>query len=323
MIPLPDGRHATRTVGRNAGLVFNKFVGPWPADATEGLGDQKATWLEHFRGRLEVSTAPAARLKAMAENNGGKAEIYQSTGPFVTGMGLPNAVENGFLWHHTLGCPYLPGSSVKGMVRAWAEHWLEVNPKIIARLFGGDRINPSAGSLIFYDALPVGAVTLYTEMITPHTGDWRISEKPQNSPPADWISPTPIPFLAVNAGAKFQFAISPRHTAAKGDVVTAFDWLKEALDWIGAGAKTAIGFGRFLSQEDIQRNLWEEERFEGELAAAQRETVKNAPPSVGDRAVHDEWGVVEVRMVNGDIAHVYSIDEGEDTSLPLAELRKQ
>jgi CRISPR-associated protein Cmr6 len=32
-------------------------------------------------------------------------------------------VENGFLWHPTLGVPYLPGAAVKGLVRAYVEHW--------------------------------------------------------------------------------------------------------------------------------------------------------------------------------------------------------
>ncbi len=323
MQPLPRERHAKRTSDRNFGLVFNKFVDQWPDGATDGLGESKKTWLKKFNGRLTVLPAPVERIKELAENSHGKAVIYQTTGPFVTGLGLPNGAENGFLWHHTLGCPYLPGASVKGMVRAWAEHWLETDSSTIARLFGGDESAPSVGQLIFYDALPVETLHLYTEIITPHTGDWRITETPQDSPPADWISPIPVPFLAVKEGAKFQFAISPRSKASESDLDMALNWLKEALEWIGAGAKTAIGFGRFLTMEDIDRHAQEEKTYQSAYAVSQKKALSNAPPSVGDRAVHDEWGILEIESITGDMATVYSLDEAERTTLPLSELKKQ
>lgn len=323
MRPLPEKRQAKRTTESNAGLVFNKFVDQWPTGATEGLDKNKAEWLGSFKGPLPIEDTPAKRIKDLAKANGGKAVSYETTGPFVTGMGLPHGVENGFLWHHTLGCPYLPGSSVKGMVRAWAEHWLGEDRTTITRLFGGDKKTPSVGQLIFYDALPVETLHLYTEIITPHTGDWRITDTPQDSPPADWISPKPIPFLAVKEGAKFQFAISRRSKASESDLDMALGWLKEALEWIGAGAKTAIGFGRFLTQEALDKSKLEEDALQRAFADAQKQALANAPPSVGDRAVHDEWGVVEIKSILGDEATIYSLDEGENTTLPLSELTKQ
>jgi CRISPR-associated protein Cmr6 len=39
-------------------------------------------------------------------------------------LGNPHPVEKGFLWHPTLGTPSLPGSGVKGLVRAWVEAWM-------------------------------------------------------------------------------------------------------------------------------------------------------------------------------------------------------
>ncbi len=43
------------------------------------------------------------------------------TSPFVTGMGNPHPVENGFSFLTPYGIPYLPGSSIKGVVRRAAE----------------------------------------------------------------------------------------------------------------------------------------------------------------------------------------------------------
>jgi len=44
-----------------------------------------------------------------------------ATAPFVTGMGMEHPLENGFAFLDPYGVPYLPGSSVKGVVRRAAE----------------------------------------------------------------------------------------------------------------------------------------------------------------------------------------------------------
>ena len=171
-------------------------------------------------------------------------------------------MENGFLWHHTLGVPYLPASSVKGLVRAWAEHWLGEDEATIHRLFGKDTQKSEeghVGNLIFFDAFPTGKVDLIAEVMTPHDGGWRQGDAPA---PSDWHNPTPIPFLAIAPGAHFQFCIAPRPggDANKADAKKAMQWLEEALKWLGAGAKTAVGFGRFLTQEATEKERQEQKQ---------------------------------------------------------------
>lgn len=318
-LPLPERHPKTQTDGKNPGLYFNKFVDKWPPGFLDGLGTNKSIWLKKFAGKTQSTKPYAQRIAKLAD----KTETLETTGPFVTGMGLPHAVENGFLWHHTLGCPYLSGSSVKGMIRAWVQHWLGEND-IAERLFGSDNTNtPFVGSIIIHDAIPVDTVDLYCEIITPHAGDWRITKTPEKSPPADWVSPNPIPFLAIREGARFQFALSARQNTKDGDLDLAFDYLKEALDWIGAGAKTGIGFGRFADDAGIQKLKEDQSRQAREFAVASAEAVKNAPPAKGDTAEHDEWGLVDVLQINGDTATIYSRDEAEETDVPLSELRKR
>lgn len=45
----------------------------------------------------------------------------RTSAPFVTGMGIEHPIENGFAFLDPYGLPYLPGSSVKGVVRRAAE----------------------------------------------------------------------------------------------------------------------------------------------------------------------------------------------------------
>ncbi|MBA4603662.1 type III-B CRISPR module RAMP protein Cmr6 [Thermoactinomyces sp. AMNI-1] len=169
--------------------------------------------------------------------------IYmKTTSRFIPGMGRPHPVENGVNWHPTLGVPFLPGSSVKGVVRAWAESYNKVDEKTITRIFGPKELEKSAGSVIFFDALPTRHVRLAMDIMTPHHSNY-YQGKTKN--PHEWETPNPIPFLAVDEGQTFVFAIAPRRLQDQEDLVQVEHWLKEALETMGAGAKTAVGYGRF------------------------------------------------------------------------------
>lgn len=112
----------------NAGLWYDKFCNSW-----ENAKFQKDEWIKTVTNRHcgdsdELKRQWLRRWK-MVESLQGKNLCLKTDSPFVTGLGRKHPVENGFLWHHTLGVPYLPGSSVKGMVRAWIEQWADEKDK--------------------------------------------------------------------------------------------------------------------------------------------------------------------------------------------------
>jgi CRISPR-associated protein Cmr6 len=80
---------------------------------------------------------------------------------------------------------------------------------------------------------------LEADVMTPHYSPWTA-----DNPPGDWRSPTPIPFLTAAPGLEFQFAVFPRAKHDSEPMVTVGHWLEEALTEMGAGAKTAVGYGR-------------------------------------------------------------------------------
>jgi CRISPR-associated protein Cmr6 len=166
-------------------------------------------------------------------------------------MGNPHPVENGFSWHPTLAVPYLAGSAVKGLVRAWVEmdeysakkarlkHWFGTEDK--------KDVAEQAGNFIFFDAIPHKVPELICDIMTPHMGDWyeqgnHADRKKPNTIPADWHEPVPVPFLAVK-NAEFIFSIAARTKDAQAELNNVFNALKNALEWLGAGAKTAAGYG--------------------------------------------------------------------------------
>lgn len=231
----------------NTGLWYDKFCNEWKRDWS-GLGEEgKKNWINTVtKGQIGYAAKLSEvieRRKKLLDSCEGQALNFKTTGPFVTGLGREHPVENGFAWHHTLGTPYLPGSSVKGMVRNWVEQWEDADPEIIKRIFGprsrkdGDA---SVGSVIFMDALPVSPVQLKADVMTPHYGPYYSEGKD----PGDWHNPIPIPFLVVDEGQEFLFGIIPRNPRID-DCKIVKKWLLDALGSIGAGAKTAVGYGRF------------------------------------------------------------------------------
>ena len=239
--------------GGHAGLWYDKFCDEWQlsgnswAMSSDGLQNPKLRWIEKVTGRVGTKTVGehAIRIARLIDGCGGRFSVFSSCSRFVTGLGRSHPVENGFAWHTTLGTPFLPGSSIKGMVRAWAKSD-QVN---VDRLLGS-RNSDSAGLVSFLDALPVRAVTVEADIMTPHYGNWTLDNLP-----GDWCSPTPIPFLTVAQGSKMLFGVVPRLGADVDDLTTVMEWIAKALAWNGLGAKTAVGYGRFERDKPEERRL--------------------------------------------------------------------
>lgn len=247
----------------NTGLWYNKFCNKWDNDYKK---IDKDKWLETVTGDTGAAGLSVGKAELISEMNwrfsnlieglNGKIGIFKNQWRFVTGLGIEHPVENGFAWHHTLGTPYLPGSSVKGLVRSWATNWADITeeekPDTINRIFGPEGTGKkNAGSVIFFDALPANTVKLDKEVMTPHYSEYYRN----NEAPADWLKPVPIVFLTVAPEQTFVFAVAPRHPENSSesddvnlpnDVEIVMKWLQEALAWCGAGAKTATGYGRFI-----------------------------------------------------------------------------
>ena len=252
----------------HAGLWFDKFcdrwtVGDdgWEMSAGTGGSNPKLEWIRTVAngpvGSPKQMEEYSHRLMRLVRARGGGFAVFEMESRFVTGLGRSHPVENGFAWHPVLGTPFLPGSSVKGLVRSWAELEAEPrpDPRRTDRVFGprrGSESTRGVGALCFLDAVPVGPVRLDADVMTPHYANWSADD-----PPGDWRSPVPIPFLTTAAETRFLFGVIPGRAAAQGDLDSVFGWLEAALNWAGAGGKTAVGYGRFRRDEDATTSLTE------------------------------------------------------------------
>jgi CRISPR-associated protein Cmr6 len=292
----------------NTGLWYDKYCDKWINNAAEeeklshwSLDTSKLDWIQTVTGTGRIGNQigdkdlldeACQRLADLARSNGGVKEpmLFKTDWRFVTGLGRQHPVENGFAWHHALGVPYLPGSSVKGMVRTWAEHWEEnVETATIDRIFG-PREAGKVGSVIFFDALPDRAVRLEADIMTPHYAPWY----GDGDTPGDWHDPVPIPFLTVAPGQYFQFIVAPRkpdENQHKKDAKQVRQWLKAALEFIGAGAKTAVGYGRFIPEAggDSDEETWENASLKYEPGSGKLTATKDGKSATGNNADLRSW----------------------------------
>jgi len=253
VIPLYNGSEIKEILSErpsmaNTGLWYDKFCNQWTED-WDPIGDRKKDWIETVTngkiGNSDEIDIINNRMKKLIESFSGKFLLFINESRFVTGLGKNHPVENGFTWHHSLGVPYIPGTSVKGIVRDWARQNGVDKPKI-HRLFGpDDNSERSVGLIIFLDALPAKPVSLSADIMTPHYGPYYSNQKI----PGDWHDPTPIPFLTVDKDQEFLFGILPKGDVSEEEIDEVEKWLIEALEWSGVGAKTNIGYGRFAHIE--------------------------------------------------------------------------
>jgi CRISPR-associated protein Cmr6 len=277
------------------GLWYDKFCDEWRIeDGYWTLDKNKQKWISMVATRVGEKKQiedTVKRLKKIVDYLCGQPIVMKTTGRFVTGLGRANPVENGFAWHPTLGTPYLPGSSVKGLVRAWAKE-KKAKKELIERLLGPEEDQKKqVGEWIFFDALPTDCIKLEMDIMTPHYGPYYAD--PENNPPKDSYDPIPIPFLTVAPEQSFLFAIAPRRKLPESsnegekqlcDRKRLMKWLEESLEWYGAGAKTAVGYGRFQVDEKAMREIEEQQKAEADrkklekLSPLERELVEDGYP---------------------------------------------
>ena len=254
----------------HAGLWYEKYCNQWqvfdptsPSNPPEwtlkaiGATAPKLNWVNTVTGTGYVKDPGEAllkehhdRLQELCKGPNAFEMNFETISRLIIGIGQDHPVENGFLWHPTLGVPYIPGSSIKGMLRNWVLEWND--PKENKSWFESKE-EKGVGQLIFLDALPTAVPELEADVITPHYGPYY--RDPQNHPPADWHSPVPTPFLTVAAGAKFAIRVILR-CSMPGEKPFDFEPVKTeliaAFDTLGIGAKTAVGYGRLKPSNEPQ-----------------------------------------------------------------------
>ena len=283
--------------GHRFGLYFDGWEADWrkPSNKTPAFKTVANALPEHSRQALR---ALCARQQMLAGSLGDSLLTHPArlTAPLATGLGNEHPLENGFAFLTPHGLPYLAGSGVKGVLRRAAEElesgeWDDTcgwDQTAIDLLFGPGEENPERdtharrGALMFWDLFfqPPSdkAPLLAVEIMTPHHSQYLQHD---GSPHAN-EQPTPIPFLAVAAGSQCTLYVQCNPALIPADHAELRDgWralIEAAIDlageWLGFGAKTAVGYGRLeidpkvRAQREAEREKQERERQQREAEAA-------------------------------------------------------
>jgi CRISPR-associated protein Cmr6 len=158
---------------------------------------------------------------------------------FVAGLGAAHVLETGITLHRLFGLPIVPGSALKGAARAYAKI-VEGKPDDDADLIAVFGTTEQAGSVIFFDAIPLEVPKFQLDIMNPHYPNYYRTQG--QNPPADWESPNPVFFLTVSE-TPYLFAIAARSEQGNRLLGFAENWLKGALKELGIGAKTSADYG--------------------------------------------------------------------------------
>jgi len=201
---------------------------------------KKIEYIEEFKKKIRKEPIPLPKVEGYATEKFRLKTAYR----LVIGAGYPSFIENGFLFHHVYGIPYIPGETLKGLARTVfilsvaeaikgetklskieeglseeaegisyqipekiniiLDNYTIENPVETFRKIFGSK--ERRGQVIFFDAYPVDFDP--SKHFEADIMNSHYGDYYQSGKaPADWLSPNPIHFLALKEGIDFEFSL--------------------------------------------------------------------------------------------------------------------
>lgn len=199
---------------------------------------------QDYCDRMQARTATGPKNRSVL--------LARALSPTICGMGERTPGENGLTLHPVYGVPYIPGTSLKGILRSWVlsqdwgSEWRD-GGAAFASLFGMGGHDGAAGVVDILDALPVAPLAkgqrfLSVDVLTPHVAKYYQGVRP----PDGWEGPNPVLFLVASASLSYRIVVEGQPSW----VGKISEWLELALRERGVGAKSRAGYGRFECSKD-------------------------------------------------------------------------
>jgi len=174
------------------------------------------------------------------------------------------------------------------------------------------------GALDFWDVLPRPSnEELRVDIMNPHyVHYYQQDQYQQRQPPGDWGNPTPIFFLTFPEGTGFVFHVRllrrdlPRWLLEEEKGSARWKTLLEAamffaFEWLGFGAKTAVGYGRLNRKADAE---------EGAIRREESPRVLSPPPSPPEESLIPQSPLSSIE------SRIRDFPSGKDPARELDEL---
>ncbi len=148
--------------------------------------------------------------------------------------------------HPVYGVPYVPASSIKGVVKAWAEYHQPEGLETVQRLFGflnqtasEAEQKASLGTVQILDAFPM-TPCLSMDVATPQW-NWKASRVEYN--------PSPHYMMSLQ-NVTLKIGLAKTSLGSEEDVKLARTWLEKSLIQEGLGSRISAGYGRVSQPQE-------------------------------------------------------------------------
>ncbi|KDE50352.1 type III-B CRISPR module RAMP protein Cmr6 [Geobacillus sp. CAMR5420] len=236
----------------------------------------------------------AQREQAMvewAQTGGVKKLKARLSGRIVHGLGAGHVRETSLTIHPVYGLPYIPASSLKGLVRHWfIEAYCEGDEKRLGEhedgcaIFG---IQDHKGQVQFYDIFLIDGLRLEKDVLAVHMKEYYEGKNAAT----DNQKPVPVSFWTVMAAEVdiYLTAHGFRDDEKTARLLEAASlYTKQALMEWGIGSKTSSGYGRFSEVDDVTETeflpMVQKERARLERRKIEQEMVERKRREEEERA---------------------------------------
>lgn len=214
-------------------------------------------------------------VAATADPNRFGGVVLAVDGRLFIGLSGSGMLETGCALHHSYGVPYLPGSSIKGVVSHFVRHTVGMKGEVADALFGADADAATdypdglAGAVTFHDGWWVpgsASKPLVEEIVTTHHSNYYGKEGAE--PALDSDSPIPNAQIAVQGA--FLITVEVRDMWQP----LVLKMVQQALEQQGMGAKTRAGYGRLKRDEKLNDQWYKEREKRHKSLEEQRQSAR-------------------------------------------------
>ncbi|HDH05539.1 MAG TPA: type III-B CRISPR module RAMP protein Cmr6 [Nitrospirae bacterium] len=288
-IPLPTYINIDNQKSANYSLLFNKwtkFSGDF--NRPTKLGDEKigefirlktefGNRTNQFNELIRLQKSKMTNLLSILKTKSYFVSVIKCrvSDALICGIGDEHTLENSMRFDHCTGLPFIPSSSIKGVVRFAGEFNNENDEREEGKenlIFGS---KDGIGEVQFWDGFPSDVPKLKTDIMNNHFQDY-YSDPTGTKAPSDDMNPNPVPFIVVDADSEFYFPVIAED---ENNLIRAVEFLKCALsDW-GVGAKSSVGYGMFYDFTEEIISLPKPKPKELTASELAFEDLKKAPNS--------------------------------------------
>ncbi|MCL6663372.1 MULTISPECIES: type III-B CRISPR module RAMP protein Cmr6 [Paenibacillus] len=267
----PKADHLWYLLHYNQDISFDKYK-------NVKFGKQKKSYTKQTLVQMiQVAEAAEKRkesmLKLLESSYYFKILRLKDTSLILHGLGSSHVNESSLTIHPVYGVPYIPASSIKGVVRRWfLDALLEgeatnlaTNKGIIGvlgrALFGSE---DGQGIVQFYDMLFYNRLEIKLDVLTPHFGEYYANKEL----PSDTKNPVPNTFYAASVhSVQLMLTVDKRKLATIASELSVLPeplmevlsyWISAAFKELGVGSKSSSGYGRFNRSEEVYTTASEE-----------------------------------------------------------------